>query len=179
MCDGQVRELRGAGKRVREQEYLEIVRAKTGSLFGLCGRVGVETAGGAAEVGEALELFGERFGVAFQLADDILDLVGSDGRSGKPEGGDVAEGKWTLPLIVAAEHGGAGVRARLAGMVKARELREARELAEATGAIAEAWSRVSDWLAAAREALDRVPDSQAKQALDSIAGERFPSPVMR
>jgi len=183
MCEGQVKELRGARRRLGEREYLEVVRAKTGSLFGFCGRAGAESGGGSEELAEALEGFGERFGVAFQLADDILDLVGSDGRSGKPERRDLAEGKWTLPLILAAEHGGRVVRGRLERMlegerVAGEEMALAREMAEASGAIAAAWERVGDWLGAARERLETVPESAAKQALMMIAGERFPSPVM-
>jgi octaprenyl-diphosphate synthase len=183
MCEGQIRELRSAGRRLTEDDYLEIARAKAGALFGLCGRAGAESGGGLPEMAAALERFGERFGVAFQLADDILDLVGTDGRSGKPEGRDLAERKSTLPLILAAERGDAEMQARLDALlgqeaISSEEAREVRELAEAAGAIERAWERVDEWLAAARAALAGVPESEARRALAVIAGERFPIPVM-
>ena len=183
MCEGQVKELRRAGRPVSEREYLEIVKAKTGALFRFCARVGAETAGGSAELAEALAEFGERFGVAFQLADDILDLVGCNGRSGKPEARDLSEGKFTLPIILAASQGGREVRSELARLARKEritiaEIRRAREIAHATRAVDRAWQRVHEWLAAAREQLEPVPAGPAKQALLMIAGERFPLPVM-
>jgi len=183
MCEGQVKELRRAGRPVSEREYLEIVKAKTGALFRFCARVGAETAGGSAGLAEALAEFGERFGVAFQFADDILDLVGCNGRSGKPEARDLSEGKFTLPVILAASQGGREVRSELTRLVQKEritvaEIRRAREIAYATRAVDQAWQRVHEWLAAARAQLEPLPPSPAKQALMMIAGERFPLPVM-
>ena len=97
MCAGQVKEVRAAGAPLTEEEYVEIVKGKTASLFALCGRIGARSAGGPPEVVESLARFGESFGVAFQFADDILDLVGTNGRSGKPEGRDLAQRKFTSP----------------------------------------------------------------------------------
>ncbi len=189
MCRGQIQELLGAGREISEAEYLEIIRAKTGELFGFCGRAGAETGGGSAEVAAALGWFGKSFGTAFQLADDILDLVGSDGRSGKPVGEGGAGGQYTLPLIFAAQRGGREARERLARVlaaearlaerdVSAEELAAVRELAEATGAIDAAWEEVEGWLGQARERLRAVPDNDAKRALVALAGDRFPMPVM-
>ena len=184
MCEGQIRELGSVGRRLAEGEYLEIALAKTGALFGLCGNLGAESGGGAAGVAAALKQFGERFGVACQLADDILDLVGSDGRSGKPEGRALMARKSTLPLILAAERAGAETQEWLAALlgqhaISSQEAREVREIAESTGAIERAWWKVDEWLAAAREPLADLPDSEAKRALVGIAGECFPIPVMR
>jgi octaprenyl-diphosphate synthase len=182
MCEGQVRELRSAGRRLSERVYLEIVRAKTGALFGFCGRAGAETAGGSEAMLSALGEFGELFGVAFQFADDILDLVGSNGHSGKPEGRDLAERKFTLPLIMAAA---ADRDARVAleeivrsGGAREEALRQAREIAQATLAIDAAWRRVRDWQEAARARLSVLPASGARDALLAMAGERFPLPMM-
>jgi len=183
MCVGQMREVRAAGRLLDEAEYLEIVREKTGSLFGFCGRAGAATGGRPEEAADGLEAFGERFGVAFQLADDILDLVGSEGRSGKPEARDLAEGKLTLPLILAAESGGSETREQLAELARwegtpLEAARAAREVVEAAGAVDAAWGRVEELLGSARERLAGVPESEAKRALMALAGERFPMPVM-
>ena len=131
----------------------------------------------------ALAQFGERFGVAFQLADDILDLAGCNGKSGKPEARDLHERKFTLPLILAASAGGRQVRQELVRLavgdrVGAAQVRRARQIVEATRAVDQAWRRVHEWLAAAREDLAPLPEGPAKQALLLMAGERFPLPVM-
>jgi geranylgeranyl pyrophosphate synthase len=175
--------MRASGRQLAEEQYLEIVRLKTGSLFAFCGRAGAQTADGSAGTTAALERFGEAFGVAFQLADDILDFVGCDGRSGKPEGRDLAERKCTLPLILAAERGGEEVSDQLQGVLRgekpsAVDLQAARELAEATGAVALAWSKVSEWRQAARRELTEVPESPARDALRKLCAEGFPMPVM-
>jgi geranylgeranyl pyrophosphate synthase len=183
MCTAQVKEVRAAGAPLAEREYLDIVKGKTASLFGLCGRVGARSAGGSAELVASLAAFAESFGVAFQFADDILDLVGTDGKSGKPEGRDLAERKFTLPLIVGAEMGGRPVRARLARIlakpaISERDIADARELVESAGAIEPAWGRVRAWLESAQRELEPVPESEAKRALAAACGELFPMPVM-
>lgn len=183
MCAGQVEELRRAGRLMGERAYFEIARAKTGSLFAFCGEAGAGTGGGSPEVKEALGRFGERFGVAFQVADDILDLLGSNGRSGKPEARDVREGKLTLPLIYAARAGGPRIRARLRELLAKRarspaDVQAMRELAEASEGVAQAWRRVRELLASARAELAAVPDGTAKRSLLSAAGDGFPMPVM-
>ncbi len=183
MCDGQIAELRAAGRPLSEARYIEIVRAKTGALFSFCARMGAESAGANPEMAQALSRFGESFGVAFQLADDILDLAGCDGKSGKPEARDLHERKFTLPLILAASLGGRAAREELLGIISRNRLglaqvRRARRIAEATQAVDKAWARVHKWLGAARAELTPVPDGEAKQALLLMAGERFPLPVM-
>ncbi len=131
----------------------------------------------------ALGAFGEKFGVAFQFADDILDLVGTDGQSGKPEGRDLAGRKFTLPLVLAAELGGEEAARRLEEIaarevVADREVLEARDVAESAGAIEAAWARVGEWLEGARAQLEIVPDGEARRALAAACGEGFPMPVM-
>ncbi len=183
MCLGQIAELRSAGRPLSEREYAEIARSKTGCLFGFCGQAGVQTAGGDPSLAMALAEFGERFGVAFQFADDILDLVGTGGQSGKPEGRDVSEGKFTLPLILAVEAGRTDVSERLQAIVSKRPRSETdillvRELVESVGAVEAAWDRTRAWLDSAREQLDCIPDSPARSALAAACGELFPMPVM-
>jgi octaprenyl-diphosphate synthase len=183
MCSGQIDELRAAGRRLTETECLDIVLAKTGSLFSYACQCGAETAGATPELANAFAAFGESFGVAFQLADDVLDLVGTNGRSGKSEGRDLAEGKWTLPLILAYHHAGDEARADLTallgpGGVSPAARDTAREIVHATGAVDLCWTRVNESLAAARRHLAPIPDSEAKRALLALAGDRFPMPVM-
>lgn len=183
MCDGQILELRLTGRLISEEQYFRIVRAKTASLFGLCGKAGVVTAGGPAELAAAFQEFGEHFGLAFQIADDILDLVGSNGRSGKSQGRDLAERKMTLPLILAAR-AEPDVRARIRTLLSAAKagaggLRLAQQFVRSTRALEQSWEAVHGSLARARASLAAAPDSEAKQALLSLAGAHFPLPVMQ
>lgn len=183
MCEGQMRELRAVGRVMEEGEYFEVVREKTGSLFRFCGEVGARTAGGPEAWATALGEFGERFGVAFQIADDVLDLMGTEGESGKPEARDLAEGKVTLPLMAAAELGGEEVRAEIERIVRSgsatgEEVEWARRTAESTGAIGYCWEQVRKRLETAQEQLMVVPESGAKEALMVAVGRGFPMPVM-
>ena len=118
MCDGQILEMRLAGRLISEESYLRIARAKTGALFGLCAKTGALTGGGSEEMARSLQTYGESFGLAFQISDDILDLVGTNGRSGKAQGKDLAERKLTLPLLLAARE--RGVRMELQALPKKR-----------------------------------------------------------
>ena len=183
MCDGQILETRLAGRMISEKEYLHIVRAKTGALFGVCAKAGAITGGGSEEMALALQAFGESFGLAFQISDDILDLVGSNGRSGKSQGKDLAERKLTLPLILATRRTRA-VRVELQALLRSDEItrqsvRQAQELVRATRALEQSWGAVHSALAAARAALAPLPESEAKQALLALAGPHFPLPVMQ
>ena len=98
-------------------------------------------------------------------------------------GRDLAERKCTLPLILAAERGGEGVSGQVQRVLRgeqswAADLRAARELAEATGAIALAWSKVNEWRQTAQRQLTEVPASSARDALSKLCAEGFPMPVM-
>jgi geranylgeranyl pyrophosphate synthase len=183
MCEGQILEMRRIGRLLAESDYLTIVQAKTGALFGLAAYAGAVTADGPTELQAALRRYGEAFGLAFQLADDILDLVGTNGRSGKPQGRDLAERKSTLPLILVAQRG-RQLRDQLVALLTAPRLtpaalRQAQSLVRDTRALEQAWSRVDDALTEARAALLPVPDGAAKRALLALANDRFPLPVMR
>jgi octaprenyl-diphosphate synthase len=88
---------------VTEAQYIELVRAKTGSLIGAATEIGAGMNGGARDLERRLRYrrFGEGVGVGFQIVDDLLDYLGDPQRTGKPVGYDLAEGKVTLPLIAA------------------------------------------------------------------------------
>jgi octaprenyl-diphosphate synthase len=183
MCQGQVRELRTAGRWPTEEEYFAILEGKTGALFDFCGRAGARSAGGSPREVDALAEFGADFGVAYQMADDILDLVGSEGQSGKPEGVDLTQGKLTLPLILAAAEAPPELRGELDRIVSAPRLSpadidRAREIVYSTQATDRAWSRVGERLASARAALDSLPETPARNVLLAMAGDEFPMPVM-
>lgn len=84
-------------------DALRVARLKTGALFGFCGEAGAATARAPEHIRAALRTFGERCGVAFQIADDLLDLEGDARTLGKAVLADVTEGKASLPVALALE----------------------------------------------------------------------------
>src|SRR5437762_13922341 len=79
------------------------IAGKTASLYAASCRIGAITAGLDGAVVDALTSFGQAFGMAFQIRDDVLDIVGTEAALGKPAGHDMVEGVYTLPVIRAME----------------------------------------------------------------------------
>jgi octaprenyl-diphosphate synthase len=88
-----------------EEEYLKIISDKTASLFSVSCAAGPILAGQNGSVKESFAYFGEKIGVAFQIADDLLDYIGDVRVTGKEPGNDIANGKVTLPLIYSLRDG--------------------------------------------------------------------------
>ena len=82
------------------EHYLKVVAEKTGSLFGLCARYGGYLSGAKPEIVETLVKFSEELGIAFQLADDVIDIESSSNQSGKTPGTDLREGVPTLVTLI-------------------------------------------------------------------------------
>jgi octaprenyl-diphosphate synthase len=100
LCEGELVQLHHRNNySIDEATYLEIVRRKTASLIGECCRLGAMLSGAADHILRRLRDFGERLGIAFQIQDDLLDLVGDQDVVGKSLGKDLAKGKLTLPVI--------------------------------------------------------------------------------
>lgn len=136
MIEGELYQLTKNGVvDLSEDEHFEIIRRKTAYLFGGCAQIG----GMLGEVGESHELelreYGFNLGIMFQLVDDLLDFTGESDSLGKPVGGDLREGKMTLPIIHLLQHAGPDADALIRGVVKDRRVS------------AEDWSRIKLWLA--------------------------------
>ena len=100
MIEGELYQLSKKGDAsISEEEHLDIVRRKTAYLFGGCARIGGILGQATAEQERALEQYGISLGMSFQLIDDLLDFSGDETALGKPVGGDLREGKVTLPVI--------------------------------------------------------------------------------
>ncbi|MFD7531480.1 MULTISPECIES: polyprenyl synthetase family protein [unclassified Streptomyces] len=100
LVTGQILETAGPGEDVDPVEhYLEVLRGKTGSLVAVACRFGAMTAGADESAVDVLTQYGERLGVAFQLADDVLDIASDSHESGKTPGTDLREGIPTLPVL--------------------------------------------------------------------------------
>src|SRR3989475_9504901 len=100
MIEGELYQLTKNGDAgISEDEHFDIIRRKTAYLFGGCAQIGGLLGKVTAEREQALREYGFNLGIAFQLVDDLLDFTGDTEAVGKPVGGDLREGKMTLPLI--------------------------------------------------------------------------------
>ena len=126
ICDGEVLQLQALGNLDLPLEtYVEIARKKTASLFAASAQCGAIMGGGSPREIAALREFGESFGVAFQMKDDLLDMTADERSLGKPAGNDLTERKMTIPLIAALASGDGSFRA--AGAAILRRRRERRD----------------------------------------------------
>jgi octaprenyl-diphosphate synthase len=100
MIEGELYQLTKNGDAdITEEEHFEIIRRKTAYLFGGCAQIGGMLGNVGPEREQVLREYGFNLGIAFQLVDDLLDFTGDSRAVGKPVGGDLREGKVTLPLI--------------------------------------------------------------------------------
>ncbi len=162
LCEGEVAELQHAYNPGRpEAAYLVATAGKTASLMATSCRIGALTAGADRGSIEALTRFGEAFGMTFQIWDDILDLISTDGVLGKPAGHDLVEGTYTLPVIRALTEPSAGAELRallgrpLDGPTrdKARDIITSTDAVEASVAVARRYAcQAADALAPLRAA---------------------------
>jgi len=107
MIEGELYQLTKTGDvDITEDEHFEIIRRKTAFLFGGCAQIGGMLGSVTKEQEQALREFGFNLGVAFQLVDDLLDYTADAAALGKPVGGDLREGKVTLPIILLLRRGG-------------------------------------------------------------------------
>src|SRR4051794_27975515 len=172
VCEGEMMQVRNRGNvDLTEAEYLEIVRGKTAELTAVSCRLGAHYAGAPADTVDALEGYGRDLGVAFQIADDVLDIWGDERKTGKSLGTDLEKQKLTLPLIrllaVAPPATAARVRALLAE-ARPEARRALRPDLEDSGALAYAWDHARDAAARALAALDVLEDSHARSILRSL-----------
>jgi len=170
LCEGQLEEMRFAFDVDRPIEsYLACIRGKTAALFECSCRCGAFAAGLPRDVVDALGAFGREFGMAFQILDDVLDVVANPERLGKPVGIDVATGVFTLPVLgaLAGPHGDV-----------LRALLRRRESGDVQGALAivrdspyidEAIAAAGEYAAKAGDAVSMISGPQG-EGLRTFAG---------
>ena len=177
LCMGQLHETlpRPAGTDPVDH-YIQVLADKTGSLIAVSARYGAMLTGAGARTERIVEEFGEKIGVAFQLADDVIDLMSDSATTGKTPGTDLREGVPTLPTILldravaAGDESAIAVRALLDADLSSDEALEAAVEALAAHPVTqEAWQIAYDWADRAIAAIAPLPESTAKAALESFA----------
>jgi heptaprenyl diphosphate synthase len=170
LCEGQVRELRNMFDVNRSEDaYLAAIRGKTAALFSTACRIGGIVAGHPRWAIDRLTAFGEQYGVAFQIVDDILDVVATDEQLGKPSGNDLVQGVYTLPVIrtLTSVHG-EQLRRVLGRPLDATQMEEARSLVRANGAVGASIATARDYLEGAFDALAPLGDTPGARALAEV-----------
>lgn len=123
MIEGELYQLTKNGVvDLSEGEHFDIIRRKTAHLFSGCAQIGGMLGDAGAEKEQALREYGFSLGIMFQLVDDLLDFTGAAETLGKPVGGDLREGKVTLPIIHLLEHGGLEAGSLIRGVVRDRDV---------------------------------------------------------
>ena len=156
-----------------EEAYMSNIRGKTGALMAAACEVGARIAGDKGSI-EALGGYGLQLGLAFQIADDLLDLYGDATRLGKPVWQDLARGNWTLPVIAALREAPAGPRQELLGLLERiaegqiEVASEAASAIEALGGRAYAAGQAEALAGEAAAFLTALPDSPARQSLAGL-----------
>jgi len=171
-CQGELRQiLQRRNWQLSESEYIEIITQKSATLLSCCGRLGALLAGANEEEVRLLADYGLNTGIAFQITDDLLDIVGDEARTGKTLGTDFDKNKLTLALIHLFETADEKQRTAAKKLLQdgAVGKKAVAELLGTTGSLAYARSRAQGYSAKAVAALDNLRQSSAKDALIETA----------
>ncbi len=155
-----------------EDSYRQVIYRKTAKLFEAGARIAAILADSDANVEAAFKQYGRSLGTAFQLVDDVLDYTASVDDIGKNLGDDIAEGKPTLPIIVAlreADADGARLLREAVASGGLDRLDEIRALIESTGALQYTLARAEEAAESAIDSLADIPESAHKEALVALA----------
>ena len=173
IAEGEIMQLMNLNQlAVTEEQYLEVIRRKTASLFEACARIGAILAHSDRDVEEAAARYGLELGMAYQITDDALDYSGGEEAFGKNVGTDLKEGKTTLPLLYAMREGSPAQQIVLRNALRTGgldNLPEVMKAIEATGALEYAAERAREASQRAVDALSVLPKNGFGDILRSLA----------
>jgi octaprenyl-diphosphate synthase len=174
MVEGELLQLERIGKiEISEADCMELVDRKTACLFSVCARLGAICGSADSQVQEKLGEYAWNLGMAFQLVDDVLDFTAREKTLGKPVGGDLREGKVTLPLVYALEHATAAERRLVEKILEQRTYDEVPftsilELLEKYQGIERVKERAQAFTEKARLLISEFPESAYQRALMAV-----------
>jgi len=171
VCVGEVTQVRHQyDVELSEATYLTIIREKTASLMASAAQGGAQLAGAPAPVAQRLAIFGQAFGTAFQILDDMHDLVGDEEQFGKSLGADLQHGKLTLPLILLRDAGDPATRRQVRELLadtsgNGTTAQTLKTLALSQGIGDQCVEKAQRFIEEARAALEGLPASAGRQGL--------------
>lgn len=175
LCAGELLQVHHRGNwSLDERTYFEIIERKTASLIGLCCELGARESGASREVVEALVGYGRAVGIAFQIQDDLLDLIGEEAVVGKTLGKDLEKGKLTLPVILFLNGADPEQREQMLSLLSSLEKSGApdrvRELLLDSDMVPQVKEVAGRLIVEALGCLESVPASPARAFLAEMAG---------
>lgn len=174
ICEGQALDREFESRQdVALEEYLVMIRKKTAALLSLSARIGAIIGNGAPAQVDALGQFAANLGLAFQIQDDLLDIMSAQEVSGKTYGSDIIRKKQTYLSIHALTHGDVSARRRLSTIfskhkIVRSDILEIKEIFERSGSVAAARQAISRYLEAANANLQILPATKAKDDLKTF-----------
>jgi len=172
IAEGEVEQLLNMhDPEVSREQYFSVIQKKTAKLFEAACQLGAVLAG-KPEWEMSMAEFGRELGVAFQVADDVLDYMADANTLGKNSGDDLAEGKSTLPLILCREQASTETRRLIDDAIKQGDLKQLDHIAAMirdSGALDHAMQHARNRANTALAALDPLPDSAWKEAMRALA----------
>jgi octaprenyl-diphosphate synthase len=173
VCEGELLQIDNRNNYdLSEETYLQIIKRKTAVLCATCCALGAKFAGADEQRVELMETFGLSLGMAFQIQDDILDLVGEATTVCKTLGSDIEKGKMTLPMIHFLRNAPHEHQALLRSLLVSKEadkIDRIRNLILPSQSIAYATGRARQLVDRARSCLADLPQSEARKSLDTMA----------
>ena len=172
-CEGELNQIAARLEQsTSERDYFRIIGGKTGQLFAVSCLLGARTAGASHADQTRLKLFGRRIGMAFQIADDVLDLTESTARTGKDQANDLANHRLTLPLLRAIKCGSDSEMKRLKDLMSSDTACTQQQLCQeplVREGLESAQATATAFVRRAVASLHRMPTSPARSALETIA----------
>ncbi len=174
MIEGELTEYALSGNLdVAEQEYFDIIRKKTASLFGASCQIGGVLGQATPEEENSLIEYGQNLGMTFQIIDDLLDFRGDEEEMGKPILSDLTEGRITLPLIYTLNQDGHRHGKRLRDLLQSKRTAECREeileIVNSNGALDYTFQKAKEFSDRSKETLSRFPASAPREALNRLS----------
>jgi heptaprenyl diphosphate synthase len=170
LCEGEVHELKRAHDVDRtEASYLTAIEGKTAALFSTACRVGGIVGDLPRPAIDHLTTFGHHYGMAFQIVDDVLDVIATEEQLGKPAGHDIAEGIYNLPVIHALAELGGDLRTLLGGPLADGDLDTARRLVRTSSGVDQSIELARDYIEQAVAALAPLGGTPSAVALAGSA----------
>jgi octaprenyl-diphosphate synthase len=174
MCEGELRQIQTRGNYdLTEDQYLGIIADKTAALCSCCCTLGAHYGGAHPSLIEPLARFGHDLGVAFQIIDDVLDILGDEATTGKSLGTDLIKQKATLPVIRLLNRSNAEQKAEIVSILcrDGDHHRDAlRPWLKESDAISYAKQKAAQFIQSALDQLEHVPQGPARDSLVQVAG---------
>ena len=169
-CFGEIMQVHNRNNfELSEAKYFEIIEGKTAELYATSAMLGAHYSGANEKTCRAFYDYGMNLGRAFQIMDDLLDLLGEESLVGKTLGSDVEKGKPTLPLIHHLTHVNEAGRAQALKAAAEGKRAELMELLHQTGSFKYAAARANAFVSAAKKGLDVLPEGEMRDLLYEVA----------